>query len=476
MIRPLLTTLVIGLSAALPASALDDAINEVIDRELAASGVPGVSYAVVVDGELGASGARGVARLGENAPVTADTPFLTGSISKSFTALAVMQFVEAGGVELDVEISTYLDDFSGQRAGAITIRQLLSHTSGFSTLQGNAGHTDARGDADELERLVDELADETPAYEPGTRWEYSNTNYQILGRLVEVISGREFQAYVTEHILEPIGMSSSFVADGETHDAMVTGHRSWFATKLPLPETATDRATAPQGGIVASANDLARYLQVMINGQDDVLSAEGKAQMMQPSSAASPFYGFGWFLYSSDGTVSHSGASPGFETLATMIPGENRAVVVLTNGGSGLGFGDTLPLRSGITAAALGLEDASAGPDWGARALFIGMTLLPMFYLASIGWAWRHRAAIRAKRAAGFAGLFSLWFPLLTTAVAAWVILGLVPSLIGSPFSTINHFQPDVGLVFIAAAATGVAWAVLRLGIAYARRGGRAES
>ena len=147
MIRPLLTTLVIGLSAALPASALDDAINEVIDRELAASGVPGVSYAVVVDGELGASGARGVARLGENAPVTADTPFLTGSISKSFTALAVMQFVEAGDVELDVEISTYLDDFSGQRAGAITIRQLLSHTSGFSTLQGNAAHTDARGDS-----------------------------------------------------------------------------------------------------------------------------------------------------------------------------------------------------------------------------------------------------------------------------------------------------------------------------------------
>ncbi len=321
---------------------------------------------------------------------------------------------------------------------------------------------------------MDELADETPAYEPGTRWEYSNTNYQILGRLVEVISGREFQAYVTEHILEPIGMSSSFVADGDVHDGMATGHRSWFATKLPLPETATDRATAPQGGIVASANDLARYLQVMMNGQDDVLSAEGKAQMMQPASAASPFYGFGWFLDSSDGTVSHSGASPGFETLATMIPGENRAVVVLTNGGSGLGFGDTLPLRSGITAAALGLEDASAGPDWGARALFIGMTLLPIFYLASIGWAWRHRAAIRAKRAAGFAGLFSLWFPLLTTAVAAWVILGLIPSLIGSPFSTINHFQPDVGLVFIAAAATGVLWAVLRLGIAYARRPTRA--
>ena len=156
----------------------------------------------------------------------------------------------------------------------------------------------------------------TPAYEPGERWEYSNTNYQILGRLIEVVSGQEYQAYVAANILEPVGMEHSFVADGEIHESMATGHTPWFGTKRPLAENTTDRGTAPQGGIVASASDLARYLQMMMNGEDDVLSAEGKALMMRPASAASPFYGFGWFLDSGNGSVWHSGSTPGVETLA----------------------------------------------------------------------------------------------------------------------------------------------------------------
>ena len=152
------------------------------------------------------------------------------------------------------------------------------------------------GGKDELARRVDRLAAVTPAYEPGERWEYSNANYEILGRLIEVVSGQDYQTYVAANILEPVGMEHSFVADGEIHESMATGHRPWFGTKRPLPENATDRGTAPQGGIVASASDLARYMQMMMNGEDDVLSAEGKALMMRPASAASPFYGFGWFV------------------------------------------------------------------------------------------------------------------------------------------------------------------------------------
>ncbi|MFZ0014471.1 MAG: serine hydrolase domain-containing protein, partial [Acidimicrobiia bacterium] len=187
-----------------------------------ASGVPGLAYAVVVDGEITSVGARGVVELGRDTEVTPDTPFATGSISKSFTALAVMQLVEAGEVDLDTEVSQYLEGFSGLPAGAITIRQLLSHTSGFSTLQGNESHTDVTGGKDELARRVAGLADVTPAYRPDERWEYSNTNYQILGRLIEVVSGQEYQAYVTANILEPVGMEHSFVADGEIHESMAT--------------------------------------------------------------------------------------------------------------------------------------------------------------------------------------------------------------------------------------------------------------
>lgn len=462
-----LAVLALGIAAVLPTAVPEGSIEDFIDSEMPASGVPGVAYAVVADGEVTEVGARGVVQVGGDTHVTPDTPFASGSITKSFTALAVMQLVEAGSVDLDAEISQYLEVFSGAPAGAITIRQLLSHTSGFSTLQGNSSHTDTAAGKDELARRVDQIAELAPAYAPGEKWEYSNTNYLVLGRLIEVLSGQDYQAYVTGNILEPVGMDNSFVADGEIHDSMATGHTPWFWTRRPLPENATSRGMAPAGGVVASANDLARYMEVMMNGQDDVLSAEGKAQMMRPAGAASPFYGLGWYVDAGNRTVWHSGSTPGVETLATMIPAEDRGVVVLVNGGSGVGFGETAQLRSGITARALGLDYSGEGSRLSQKALFIGLVLLPVLYLLSMIWAWRHRAAIRAKSGSGIPGLFSLWFPLLTTLAAAWVMLSLMPQLLGAPLGTISLFQPDLGLALIASAVTGVLWAVFRLVVAY---------
>ncbi|MGB3685454.1 MAG: serine hydrolase domain-containing protein [Ornithinimicrobium sp.] len=476
--QSILAILALALSVALHTSASESSIEDLIDREMTASGVPGLAYAVVAEGEITSVGTRGVLKAGGDKGVTPDTAFSTGSITKSFTALAVMQLTEAGKVDLDAQVSQYLDGFSGQPAETITVRQLLSHTSGFSTLQGNGSTAASREDGangkDELAHRVDQLAEVTPAYEPDERWEYSNLNYQILGRLIEVVSGREYQAYVKANILEPVGMDHSFVADGETHTSMATGHRPWFNTKRPLPENRTDRVTAPQGGIVASAGDLALYMQTMMNGEDDVLSAEGKARMMRPASNSSPSYGFGWSVDSDDSTVWHSGSTPGFETLATMIPAERTAVVVLLNGGSGVGFGETTQLRNGITARALGLDYSGEGSRWPQKALFIALVLLPIGYLLSMAWAWRQRVQIRAK--SGISGRFSLWFPLLTTLIAAWVVLRLVPNLFGAPLGTIRLFQPDLGLALIATAATGVLWATFRLAVAHTGRSGQTSS
>ena len=467
-----LAVVALGLSAALHMGAPEGSIEDFIAGEMPASGVPGMAYAVVADGEITSVGAHGVVKIGGDSAVTPDTAFLTGSISKSFTALAVMQLVEAGKIDLDTEVSSYLDRFSARPAGAITIRQLLSHTSGFSTLQGNVSHTDTTGGKDELARRVDQLADVTPADAPNQKWEYSNTNYQILGRVVEVVSGQQYQAYVATNILEPVGMDHSFVADGEVHESMATGHRPWFGTKRPLSGNRTDSGTAPQGGIVASASDLARYLLMMMNGRDDVLRAESKTLMMRPAGAASPSYGLGWFVDSGNGTVSHSGTSPGYESLATMVPSRKMGVVVLVNGGSGLGFGETAQLRNGITARALGLDYDGEGSRLSQKALFISLVLLPIVYLLSMVWAWRHRVEIRAK--SGVFGRFSVWFPLLTTLVAAWAILGLVPRLFGSPLANIRLFAPDLGLALTGTAVTGVLWAVFRLGVAHTGRSGPA--
>ena len=141
---------------------------------------------------------------------------------------------------------------------------------------------------------------------------------------------------------------------------------------------------------------------------------------------------------------------------------------MLANGGSGLGFGETARLRNGITATALGLDYDGEGSRRSQKALFISLVLLPIVYLLSMVWAWRHRVAIRAK--SGVFGLFSLWFPLLTTLTAAWVILYFVPNLFGSPLANIRLYAPDSGLVLTATAVTGVLWAAFRLGVAYTGR------
>lgn len=445
--------------------------REVAERRLESLGapeMPGVAYAVVERGELTELGATGVKRLGGDEPITPDTPFLIGSISKSFCALAVMQLAEAGKLSLDDPIARHLPAFAGSSSGAITIRQLLGHTSGFSTYQGHSSATGPSAAEDAIARRAAELATMKPAHGSGEQWEYSNANYQVLGRLVEVVGGQPFPGYVETNILQPIGMHNSFVSDGEIYPSMATGHSPWFGAKRPLEDNRTDLGTAPQGGVVSSARDLAHYMVMMMNGESDVVSAGAKVALMEPASDASSFYGLGWFLNSQNGTVWHSGASPGFETLLTMRPKERQGVVVLVNAVSGIGFGETAALLDGITADALGLEYNGEGGRWGQKATFLSLALLPLVYLVSMLWAWRRRDVLRAK--SGAFGLFSLWFPLLTTLGAAWVLISLVPRLFGVPLGTLRLFQPDSALTLIATAITGVLWALFRLFVAYTGR------
>jgi len=100
------------------------------------------------------------------------------------------------------------------------------------------------------------------------------------------------------------------------------------------------------------------------------------------------------------------------------------------------------------------------------------LVLTPVMFLFSMIWAWRHRRELRAK--SGLFGLFSLWFPLLTTLGSAWVVFSLMPSLVGASFATLNLFEPDLGLTLIAIPVTGVLWAVFRLGVAYSGKSGPA--
>lgn len=462
--RALPALLGIGLAAAALAGASVGSIDDFVATELPISGAPGLAYAVVENGES-FSGARGEVLLGSGRPVTPETPFLLGSLSKSFTAMAVMKLAEAGDVDLDAPVSRYLDVFKDRPSGTITVRQLLSHTSGFSTRQGHDTQIDRSQDGDALQRHVARIAEWSPRYAPGAHWEYSNANYQILGAVIEKMSGQAFASYIEARILQPIGMDRSFVADGQSHDAMAVGHQPWFGSKRPLRDDRTDRVNAPAGGVVSTASDMASYLAVMLNGQHDVISAESKATMLRPASDASPFYGLGWAIDPQNGTAYHSGLTPGVETLAVLSPSNNRAVVILVNANSGFGFGENAALFRGVSRRALGLEDHGGGSSWGPKSLFLMFALLPVTFVIASAVAWRRRAGLRAK--SGASGAFSLWFPLVTTIALAWTALYLIPQLFGVSITTFVLYQPDFVLLLAATAVTGIVWAVFRLGVFY---------
>lgn len=462
--RFLSALIAVGLVAVAQARIPTESIDAFIATELPKSGAPGLAYAVVAGDET-VTGARGEVLRGSGRPVTAGTPFLIGSVSKSFTALAVMQLVEAGKVALDAPVSRYLDVFADGPAGAVTIRQLLSHTSGYSTRQGNDTRVDRAQAGDDLQRQVARIADWTPAHAPEERWQYSNANYQILGAVIEAVTGQDYAGYVEANILAPIGMAASFVAGGARHEEMAVGHQPWFGSKRPLGGAYASRANAPAGGVVSTASDLALYLAMMMNGRDDVLSAAGKAAMLRSAGAASPYYGLGWSLDVEGGAAYHTGLTPGVETLAALSPEDGRGVVVLVNANGGLGFGENVRLISGVSARALGRGAEQAGGSWGPKSLYLTFALLPVLFLAGIAGAWRGRAGLRAK--SGAFGAFSLWFPLLTTSVLAWVCVRLIPQLFGVSLGTFRLYQPDFVVLLVASAATGVLWALFRLSVFY---------
>ncbi len=272
--------------------------------------------------------------------------------------------------------------------------------------------------------------------------------------------------HVRARIFEPLGMEHSFVSGAGEQPPMARGHTPWFGSMRPVAARGATLASAPQGGIVSTASDMARYLRMMMNGRDDILSAAGKARMLQPASEAGPGYGLGWMLDSAEGSAYHTGTSPGFDTIAAMIPARRRGVVVLTNGSSGMGFAESTDLRLGLVARALDLPQAEEGGSTMRKANFLTLAAAPVIFLLAIIWAWLKRGSLRAKRSSRF-GMFSLWFPLVAMAAVAWMCVAVIPQLFGISLSTLALYQPDMALLLQATAVLGLAWAVVRLAVAY---------
>jgi len=334
-----------------------DAIDAFVRDEMDGSNIPGVALAIIEDGKPVHLAGFGTA--GDDRDVTPQTPFPIGSLTKSMTALSIMQLVEAGRIDLDAPVQAYLPWFTvadEDAATRITIRHLLNQTSGLSRRTGIELVLE-HGDAD-LEETVRSLATAGLNRPVGESYEYSNANYAVLSLVVQEVSGQPFGDYLEANVFTPLGMESATTSLAVARERGLTDvHRYWFG--LPV-ETALSELPGHEPAFI-SVEDMATYVTMFLNdgrhGDTHLLSAEGIRQMLTPATneTTKPLlgteftfrYGMGWFVGpfgAIDDARWHLGELPSFNAWMVLMPGQDRAVVVLTNADSQL----PLPAATGV--------------------------------------------------------------------------------------------------------------------------------
>lgn len=351
-----------GIPANAQVESLDiSAIDELISALLAEYGVPGIAVAVVHEGEVAFAQGYGVRSVETNEPVAEDTQFSIGSITKSFTALAIAQQVDAGTLDLDAPITDYLPDFQlsdPAMTEKLTLRALLSNTAGFAP-DDIAWYSGSLQTMAEVAEYVQTLP---VTSEPGTTYAYNNLGYALAGYVLEQVTGQSWHDYVRENILLPLEMDSattSFAAMQQT-DNHVEPHifdiREGSAKQIPF--FTNDAPIAPAGAINASVLEMANYVLLQLsdgsfNG-DPIVS---EALLDEMHSEQVPGYGLGWVPAEYEGyeIVWHNGSIDGLGALLMTVPSENLGVVMMMNGDFSdyVGFADALTLR--VIEIALGL-------------------------------------------------------------------------------------------------------------------------
>ncbi|GAA3838070.1 serine hydrolase domain-containing protein [Sphaerisporangium flaviroseum] len=373
-------------------------VDRFVEQYRRATGLPGVAVAVTKGERIVHAAGYGRAPSGER--VTADTPMAVASVSKSFTALAVMQLVEKGKVRLDAPVRDHLPEFvmADGRAATITVRQLLNQTSGMAD---STFHEKSLPQPDSLREAVARLRPARLATAPGTHWSYHNTNFQVAARLVEVVGGEPFAAYMKAHVFAPLGMRHSVTVDTERDlPPSARGHLYILGRPVPLPEP--HGFGNGSGGVISSAADLTHWMIAQNDqgrglGGVRVVSARSIAEMRTPSSAGRS-YALGWSLGSTPNgapVVKHGGDLFTSTAEVVLLPETGYGIAVMA--GTGLAFDDAGAIADALVAMAEGRRPVS--PPAVSPFLLIDVTLAVAtavtLVLAALGLARSRRWAVR---------------------------------------------------------------------------------
>lgn len=330
-------------------SEIEQELAEFVAVSAAGFGVPGAAVGVSVAGREYVA-CHGVTSVDNPLPVDTDTGFVIGSVSKTFTATALMRLVDQGLVELDAPVRRYVPEFAGPRVAAreVTVAQLLNHTAGMEwKLSTDPGEGD-----DALARHAETLAAAPLVAEPGARASYSQAGFNLVGRIVENVTGQTFEGAVATLLLRPLGLTHS----GYLHNEVMTrrfavGHNIGGNGDLSVAAQWKDnRSNNPGGGLVSSVGDLLRWARFHLgDGRaadgDRIMSTESLHRMRVQTvelrgSTLGDAFGICWFLREVDGvaTIGHGGSGNGQFAELLLVPERDFAVVVMSNAGPDAGL------------------------------------------------------------------------------------------------------------------------------------------
>lgn len=320
---------------------------------------PGFAYGIVVDGELVGAGQAGVLETAAQTPATPQAAFRIASMSKSFTAMAILQMRDAGKLRLDDPVALYIPALKAQSypssdAPAITIRHLLTHAAGFPEDNPWGDRQLAKSDQSLLALLAKGISYSNP---PGTAYEYSNLGFATLGYLIQKVSGQPYDQYITGHILKPLGMTHTFYEIGKVPQKELAHGYRWLNGQWVEQPLLRNGIWGAMGGMITTIEDFSKYMALQLSAwpprsdkETGPLKRSSLREMQQPwnfsalnaayvypsgrpcATASAYAYGLRW-QKDCGGRVSvgHSGGLPGFGSNWQILPDYGIGVVCFSN-------------------------------------------------------------------------------------------------------------------------------------------------
>ena len=338
-------------------------LEAAIDATVAEGRAVGVSVAVLQDEHLVFTHSAGLADLERNAPATATTVYRIASLTKQFTAAGVLLLAEQGRLSIDDRLSVYLPDFP--RADEVSLRDLLNHTAGVHNYTESEAADRISVTGATVPELIAAIASQDPLYDfaPGTMWHYSNSNYALLGTVIEKVSGQTYAQFMKAAIFDPLGMADTAVDDnGAIAPRRASGYRLAGGQPAAFRHARHLDMSVPYaaGAIRSTVEDLARWDVALHSG--GLLSAASMAQMngpgllrngaetqtavywpgepgIPPEGLIPGPYAFGLDHYTIDRhrVVGHNGSLPGFDAAMNVYPDDDTTIIVLANTGGAAG-------------------------------------------------------------------------------------------------------------------------------------------